>query len=94
MEVDGLKWPAVTQPGIVVQLLRGSKDKEEFLKLVKPFVSGAEEADAPWNPASPTLASCEITPLEKAKIFQRMVVHERIVPMLTRGVEMEETLLH
>ena len=91
---EGLTIPAVTQPGIVVQLLRGCQDKDQFLEMVKPFACHREEEQIAFDPASPTLAACEMTPLEKAKTFQRMMVYERLVPLFSRGAEMEATLLH
>ena len=86
LQVEGLSWPAAVQPGIVTQLLRGCKGTKEFMNMVKPYSAGEGDSDeSKFDPCDPTLGGCEISTLQKAKVFQRMVVHERLIPMISRA---------
>ena len=80
------KWPPSVQSVLLANLAR-TDDDDYFIAIMNPKTTLSE-----FDPLCPTLGNVEIGDVEKARVFQRKVLNDRIIPLMAQAQHLEARL--
>ena len=79
----GVEFGPVFQSAVTVAAAK-SASYDTWLDIVFPEQKRGEEQEA-WDPMQPKLCACKFSGSDRYRILMRSIIHERMIPTLTRG---------